>query len=98
LRLRQSVYPNASAEAAWDLGSPESPVNSMIYLILSPNSVTAVLDDPAAPEIRSILKSMRNALGMDIPNAEAELFLGESASLWNVDIHQDEDSDSVKKT
>jgi hypothetical protein len=73
-------------------------VNPMIYLILSPNSVTVVLDDPAAPEIRSILESMRSTLGMDIPNAEAELFLGKSESLWNVDIHQGEDSDSVKKT
>jgi hypothetical protein len=73
------VYPNASAEAAWDVDSPDSPVNSMIYLILTPGSVTAVLDDPAAPEMRSILESMRNALEMLIPNTEAELFLGESA-------------------
>src|SRR5262249_8103633 len=40
------AYRDESAEAAWDADSPDSPPNSMLYLILSPDSVTVVLDDP----------------------------------------------------
>src|SRR5207253_6173204 len=40
------AYPDAGAEASWDADSSDSPVNSMLYLILGENSVTAVLDDP----------------------------------------------------
>ena len=40
------VYVDPKAEASWDADSSDSPVNSMIYLISSAHSVTAVVDDP----------------------------------------------------
>src|SRR4051794_5569313 len=40
------IYKDAAAEAAWDADKPDSPTNSMVYLILSADSVTAVVDDP----------------------------------------------------
>ncbi len=63
----------------WDADSPDSLPNTMIYLILSPGFVTAVLDDPATAEMHSILDSIRNVLGMDILNTEAELTIAEAA-------------------
>ena len=42
------AYPDAQAEAYWDADSPDSPINSMLSLILGEQSVTAVLDDPTA--------------------------------------------------
>jgi hypothetical protein len=56
------AYPDASAEAAWDTDDAVAERNTMIYLILTPEAVTAVLDDPHAPDMRSILDSIRNAL------------------------------------
>ena len=56
------AYRDAQAERAWDADSPDSPANSMIYLILLPPSVTVVLDDPVHPEIQAILDSMRDPL------------------------------------
>jgi len=73
------IYPDASAEAAWDADSPESPPNSMIYLLLSAASVTAVVDDPRAAGMTPILESIRNILGMDILNTEAEIVRAEAA-------------------
>ena len=36
-RVREVIaYPDADAEAAWDADSPDSPPNSMLYLIASP--------------------------------------------------------------
>ncbi|HEY5314648.1 MAG TPA: hypothetical protein VIK18_19095, partial [Pirellulales bacterium] len=65
-------YPNAEAEAAWDADSSDSPPNSMLYLILSAGSVTAVLDDPTAAEMRPVIESLRSVLRMDILNTYAE--------------------------
>jgi hypothetical protein len=56
------AYADDKAEAAWDADSLESPPNSMLYLILDRDSVTAVLDDPATPEMQALLESMRNLL------------------------------------
>jgi hypothetical protein len=62
-RVRQLfAYPDASAEAAWDADNAVAARNTMIYLILAPQSVTVVLDDPNAPDMRSILDSIRSAL------------------------------------
>lgn len=66
------AYPTAEAEAAWDADSPDSPPNSMLYLIRSPESITAVLDDPHAAGMRSLLESMQYVLQMDILNIIAE--------------------------
>ena|SRR5579872_4222313 len=66
------VYVDAEAERKWDADSPDSPLNSMLYLILSQESITAVLDSPDTPEMSSMLDSMRAALGMDILNTYAE--------------------------
>ena|ERR1700722_4863599 len=56
------AYPDARAEAAWDADSPDSPPNSMLYLILSPKAITVVLDDPSATDMRSILDSIKTML------------------------------------
>lgn len=53
------AYPDAVSEAAWDSDSPDSPVNSMLHLILSQDYVTVVLDEPNTPEMRSLLSSIR---------------------------------------
>src|SRR5580700_7265415 len=46
-RLKQLfAYPDEEAESMWDQDSPDSPINSMLYLILSQDSVTVVVDDP----------------------------------------------------
>jgi hypothetical protein len=66
------AYPDAQAEAAWDADSADSPPNSMLYLILSPESVTAVLDDPNTADMRSLLASIRQLLWLDILNTYAE--------------------------
>jgi hypothetical protein len=56
------AYPDEGAEAAWNAGSPDVPPNSMLYLILSPDSITAVLDDPNTAEMEAILESIREIL------------------------------------
>jgi hypothetical protein len=66
------AYPDAAAEAMWDADSPDSPINSMLYLILSPNFVTAVLDDPDAGEMPAILEGIKTMMEMDILNTYAE--------------------------
>lgn len=65
------AYPDPRAEAAWDTDSPDSPPNSLLYLILSPEFVTAVLDDPGTAEMRSILGSIQTMLWQDILNTYA---------------------------
>jgi hypothetical protein len=56
------AYPDADAEAAWDSDSPDSPENSMLYLIVRPQDITVVLDNENTPEMRSILASIRDFL------------------------------------
>lgn len=56
------VYKDASAEAAWDADEPDSPINSMVYLILAADSVTAVVDAPETKEMRAILQAIRKVL------------------------------------
>ena len=62
-RVRELLaYLDSGAEAAWDADSPDSPENSMLYLIVRPQDVTVVLDNPNTPEMRSILESIRDFL------------------------------------
>ncbi|HEY7329946.1 MAG TPA: hypothetical protein VH592_20085 [Gemmataceae bacterium] len=56
------AYSDAQAEAAWDADRPDSPPNSMLYLILSPDFVTVVIDDPNTAEMRAMLESFRTIL------------------------------------
>ena len=56
------AYPNADAEAAWDSDRPDSPENSMLYLIVRPEDITVVLDNPHTSEMRSILGAIRDFL------------------------------------
>jgi hypothetical protein len=66
-RVRELLaYPNADAEAAWDADSPESPENSMLYLIVRPEDITVVLDNPDTAEMRSILDAIHHLLWTDI--------------------------------
>lgn len=60
------AYPNADAEAAWDADSPESAENSMLYLIVRPEDLTVVLDNPHTAEMQSILGAIRVLLWKDI--------------------------------
>jgi hypothetical protein len=66
-RVRELLaYPNAEAEAAWDADRPDSPENSMLYLIVRPEDITVVLDNPETAEMRSILGAIRDLLWTDI--------------------------------
>ncbi len=56
------IYPSAEAEAAWDADSPDSPENSMLYLIVRPEDMTIVVDNPDTVEMRSILDAIRDVL------------------------------------
>jgi hypothetical protein len=79
-RVRELLaYPDDRAEAAWDADSPDSPPNSMLYLILGRDSVTAVLDDPDTPEMRATLESMRNLLWERLPSPHLEEKYAEAA-------------------
>ena len=60
------VYADAVAEAAWDADGLDSAENSMIYLIVRLREITIVVDDPATPEVSSILDSIRGILSTDI--------------------------------
>ena len=71
-RVRQLLaYPDATAEAFWDADRPDSPVNSMLYLIVGKQSVTAVLDDPNAGEMPAILEGIKMMMEMEILNTDA---------------------------
>jgi hypothetical protein len=70
------VYRNPTAEAAWGADEPEASLNTMIYLILSDKYVTAVVDDPNAPEIKPILQSIQEALAKDSQKNHAEASVG----------------------
>jgi hypothetical protein len=56
------LYPNSEAEAAWDADRPDSPENSMLYLIVRPLDITVVVDNPRTPEMQSILNAIREML------------------------------------
>ncbi len=56
------AYPSADAEAAWDADSPDSAENSMLYLIVRPEDITVVLDNPQTDEMQSILNTIANML------------------------------------
>jgi hypothetical protein len=60
------AYPNADAEAAWDADDADSPENSMLYLIVRPDDITIVLDNPETTEMRSILNAIHDLLWADI--------------------------------
>ncbi len=60
------AYHDADAEAAWDADSPDSAENSMLYLIVRPDDITVVLDDPERGEMRSILNAIHDLLWTDI--------------------------------
>jgi len=56
------VYRDANSQAAWDADSDNSPLNSMLYVLLSPDSVTVVVDDPDAHNMREMLQSIQSML------------------------------------
>jgi hypothetical protein len=60
------AYVNADAEAAWDADSPDAAVNSMLYLVVRPEDITLVMDDPSTADMRSMLDAIRNYLWTDI--------------------------------
>jgi hypothetical protein len=73
------AYPDDRAEAAWDAGSPEAPPNSMLYFILSADSITAVLDDPNTPDMQALLESIRSILRERILSPGLEGIYAEAA-------------------
>jgi hypothetical protein len=56
------AYSDAQAEAAWDADREDSPPNSMLYLIRSPDSLTVVLDDPNTADMQAMLDEFRTIL------------------------------------
>jgi hypothetical protein len=60
------VYPNAEAEAAWDADLPGSPENSMLSLIIRPEDITVVLDNPQTAEMQSLLSMIHDWLRTDM--------------------------------
>ena len=71
-RVRELLaYPNAGAEAAWDADSPDSPENSMLYLIVRAEDITVVIDNPHTSEMKSILNAIHNWLWADIHDTYA---------------------------
>lgn len=66
-RLRELLaYPNADAEATWDADNPGFVENSMLYLIVRPEDITVVVDNPGTAEMQSILGAIRDLLWTDI--------------------------------
>lgn len=65
------AYVNPDAEAAWDADSPDSPENSMVYLLARPTQITVVMDNPYTVEMRSILGTIQELLWTDIFSAYA---------------------------
>lgn len=60
------AYPDDESEAAWDSDSPNSPENSMLSLIVRPEDVTVVLDNPDTPQMQSLLNAIHEMLWADI--------------------------------
>jgi len=56
------AYPNKEAEAYWDADSPDSPENSMLYIIAREKDITVVLDNPHTAEMKLILEGIQGAL------------------------------------
>jgi hypothetical protein len=56
------VYPSAQAEAAWDADVPDAPENSMLSLIVRPEDITVVVDNPQTAEMRSLLNMIHDLL------------------------------------
>jgi hypothetical protein len=62
-RVRELLaYPNATAEAAWDADRLDSAENSMLYLIVRPDDLTVVVDNPDTAEMQSILNAIHDLL------------------------------------
>jgi hypothetical protein len=59
------AYRDASSEALWDADGAYASANTMIYLILSSDCLTVVLDDPNTEEMRSLLEALRKTLQME---------------------------------
>ncbi len=66
------IYPDPEAESAWDQSDADAAPNSMLYLILSSESVTIVLDDPIAEPMQSMLHSIHDFLRAGKVNTFAE--------------------------
>jgi hypothetical protein len=73
------VYRDPPSEIDWDNGMSDTGTNTMIYLILSPSYVTAVVDDPNAVEMQMILESIKSILRTEIFNTEADVVPAETA-------------------
>jgi hypothetical protein len=79
-RVRELLaYPDSQAEAAWDSGSPDTPPNSMLYLILSEGFVTVVLEDPEAADMQAVLESIRGIQRDRLLSPHLEEKYGEAA-------------------
>jgi hypothetical protein len=59
------VYPNEAAEAAWDADLPDSAENSMLCLIVRPEEITVVLDNPQSAQMQSMLNMIHDLLCTD---------------------------------
>jgi hypothetical protein len=60
------AYPDAESEAGWDFDRPDSEENSMLCLIVRPDEITVVIDNPKTVQMQSILKEIHDWLWTDI--------------------------------
>jgi hypothetical protein len=68
------VFRDARTAEDWDEhGAVQSLVNTMIHVLVGPDSLTVVVDDPDTSEMRQILATIRESLRMDIFNTLATL-------------------------
>ena len=56
------AFPSKEAEACWDADRPDSPENSMLYIIARDEDITVVLDNPNTADMQFILSGIRGAL------------------------------------
>jgi hypothetical protein len=56
------AYPSKEAETFWDTDRPDSPENSMLYIIVREEDVTVVLDNPQTADMQFILEGIHGAL------------------------------------
>jgi hypothetical protein len=56
------AYPNEEAEACWDADRPDSPENSMLYIIARDEDITVVLDNPRTADMQFILDGIHGVL------------------------------------
>lgn len=56
------AYRDAAAESAWDNDRLDTPENVLLNLIVRPDDITVVVDNPKAREMHSLLQAIHDLL------------------------------------